>query len=293
MFGHAQRRGTARRVREPATRLQLDVRHQPADRRLRGRAARLARTDQRRHRPVPEPAELAAHRRGGRSDRTSVGGAAAELHRQRGARRRTGRTISARPGTIPTHVRRRRVDVLEHRAERLALRARLHAAAQLAREPQLEHADPRQSVPVDERRDVFAEPQSAESDRPELRSGRALHAAGREPSGVRESGEHLPDDRRDPVARRARHAELRAGHRLPLRPAVAQHAAQPRLRAGRVQLGVPVERDVRLAEGRRQDARLRRRIDRRRSVRTRSGRAAIAMRAIRSPTTSATRSTRR
>ena len=43
------------------------------------------------------------------------------------------------------------------------------AAAQLAREPQLEHAGAQQPLPAVERRDVFAEPQSAESDRSELR----------------------------------------------------------------------------------------------------------------------------
>ena len=70
-------------------------------------------------------------------------------------------------------------------------------------------------------------------------------------------------------------------------------AVERRHLAGRVQLGVPVERHVRLAEGRRRDARLRRRQHGRRSVPDRSGRAAIATRATRSRTTSATRSIRR
>ena len=55
-------------------------------------------------------------------------------------------------GMIPSTCAGDTVDVLEHCAERRAVRARLHAAAQLARKPQLEHADPRQPVPADERR---------------------------------------------------------------------------------------------------------------------------------------------
>ena len=54
-----------------------------------------------------------------------------------------------------------------------------------------------------------------------------------ESSGLRQPDEHLPDHRRHHLARRARHAELRAGHRLHVRSPVAQHAGQPRLLADR------------------------------------------------------------
>ena len=168
---------------------------------------------------------------------------------------------------IPTHVRRRRDDLLEHRAERLAVRARLHAAAQLAREPQLEHARPRQPVPADERRDVFAELESAESDRPELRPrsrGSRCRAKDRpvfvNPTSIfPTTGAILSRD-----ARVTQSFAQVTDYLSDLQSHSTQLSA--RCLAGRVQLGVPVERDVRLAEGRRQDARLRRRDDRRRSV---------------------------
>jgi hypothetical protein len=73
----AQRQRAARLLPEPATRLQLDVRHRAADRRLRGSAARLAWPAERRHRSVPEHSELEPHRRA--VDNTGLPEAAQQL----------------------------------------------------------------------------------------------------------------------------------------------------------------------------------------------------------------------
>jgi hypothetical protein len=59
-------------------------------------------------------------------------------------------------------------ELLEHGPERLALHAGLYAAAELAGDPQLEHARVAQPLPAVERRNVFAEHQSAKSNRLEL-----------------------------------------------------------------------------------------------------------------------------
>ena len=117
VFGTAERRRAARRVPEPAPRLQLDVRHQSAGRRLPGRGARIARPDLGRRRRVPEPAELAAHRGGGGPDRSAVRGAAVELHRERRAGAQLGR-LSVEHRVDPDDVRRQHDDAVEHRAQR-------------------------------------------------------------------------------------------------------------------------------------------------------------------------------
>ena len=154
---------------------------------------------------------------------------------------------------IPTHVRRRRVDLLEHGAECLAVRAGLH--------PQRSwRANLNWNMPVLSNRFRLTSGatyslnlnQQSQIDLNFNRIAR-FTLPGEEPSGLRQSDEHLPDDRRHPVARRAGDAELRAGHRLPVRSSVAQHAVQLRCLADRVQLGVPVER--RRTSGRRSSTR--------------------------------------
>ena len=140
-FGVPQRQRSDGRLHQPAHRLQLRLRHQRADRRLPGRAARHQVSDQRRVRKIPEHSQLVARLERRRQHRAAERAPAAHLRRHgRSDRRLAG--LPEQPERHPDRLRERCVGIRQHQPERLALRQGIHPAGELPLGALLGRTDP-------------------------------------------------------------------------------------------------------------------------------------------------------
>ena len=196
----AQRSCAEQGVPEPAHRLLVDVRAEPADRRLRRRRARSARGDARRHRRFQSTPNASTI--GQAMDNTGLATGAQQLVCV-GAAAPTPDWAAYidEPWRGADAVRERRGEhgVRQHGAQRHDVRSELPGAARDPLEPQLVGHDARQSVPRERGRDVFAQREPAGQLRSELQPGRAASRSRARATGrsLRNRGEHRLDDRRD------------------------------------------------------------------------------------------------